>query len=217
MHEEVESKMRELSEIKERLVSDVRSMVVSKGLPSQHVKECGEIVDMIKDLAEAEEKCWKACYYKTVIKAMEDTDDKWNDEGMGYNTHHSARTGRFTSGRGSRGMGFRPMDDEDRYVHEYLNNPSEFRHRMMGYNPSNRNDMNEGEERYGHAYRKYQDAKRGYTQTNSPEYRDQMRNHMHEHVADTMVTFRDMWSNADPEMKKQMKADLTKLVGDMNV
>lgn len=43
----------------------------------------GEVIDMIKDLAEAEEKCVKACYYKCLIKKLHDgdfdEDDEWED------------------------------------------------------------------------------------------------------------------------------------------
>ena len=42
-------------------------------------RELGEIADMIKDLAEAEEECWKAAYYKAVVEAM-------RTEKSGYNT-----------------------------------------------------------------------------------------------------------------------------------
>lgn len=225
MHEEMESKMREISDTKERLMSEVHSKV-AQGLKSCDVKEAGEIVDMIKDLAEAEEKCWKSCYYKTVIKAMEEVGDEYWDEGMGYTPHRSASTGRFTS-RGGRGrMGYRPVPEEEDYIHGYLNDPDEFRRRMMGYNPtmpmhSNRmigdGEMRRDEDRYGQAYRKFKDAKKYYTQTQSPEHREAMRSSANEHMADTMVTIRDMWASADPDLRKQMKANLSTLVGEMNV
>lgn len=224
MHEELKSKMREISDTKERLMTEVHAKVAA-GLKSCDVREAGEIVDMIKDLAEAEEKCWKACYYETVIKAMEEKAEDWDDEPMGYNPNRAAsgryttRSGRMRGGR----MGYHPVDDEDPYIREYLDDPNAFRRRMMGYHPMDHASMNDmsresrHDGRYGQAYRKYREASLGYTQTKSPEYRDQMRTSAQEHVADTMVTFRDMWNTADPELKKQMKADLTKLVGELNV
>lgn len=39
------------------------------------VKEVGELVDMVKDLAEAEKSCWEASYYKAVTQAMEGGQD----------------------------------------------------------------------------------------------------------------------------------------------
>lgn len=35
------------------------------------VKEIGELVDMVKDLAEAEKYCWEATYYRSISQAME--------------------------------------------------------------------------------------------------------------------------------------------------
>ena len=32
--------------------------------------EAGKLVDMVKDLAEAEEKCWEAEYYRSVTESM---------------------------------------------------------------------------------------------------------------------------------------------------
>lgn len=225
MHEEMKSKMREISDTKERLMAEVHSKVAS-GLKTCDVKEAGEIVDMIKDLADTEKNCWEACYYETVVKAMEEKAEDWDDEPMGYNPNRAA-SGRYTtrSGRSHHGgrMGYRPMVDEEPYIREYLDHPDEFRHRMMGYRPmehAGMGDMNREarhDERYGQAYRKYKEASLGYTSTKSPEYRDQMRTSAQEHIADTMITFRDMWSMADPELKKQMKTDLTKLVGELNV
>ena len=59
-------------EIKQKLIDELESEIDRMGsLRNMDTREVGMVVDMIKDLAEAEEKCWKACYYKTVIDAME--------------------------------------------------------------------------------------------------------------------------------------------------
>ena len=57
---------------------------------TQIFDEAGKVIDMIKDLAEAEEKGWKACYYKTIIDDMYSYDQ--NDR-MGYDNW------RYSSGR----------------------------------------------------------------------------------------------------------------------
>lgn len=223
MHEEMKSKMREIADTKERLMTELHAKVAS-GLKSCDVKEAGEVVDMIKDLADAEKNCWEACYYETVVKAMEEKTEDWDEgEMMGYNPNRSSRTGRYTS-RASRSgrMGYRPMVDQDPYIQEYIDHPDDFRRRMMGYHPDNRimHDMNREarhDERYGKAYRNFKEASLGYTQSRSPEDHERMRTSAQEHIADTMITVRDMWNMADPELKKQMKADLTKMVGELNV
>ena len=43
----------------------------SQDMDRVNVRELGELVDMVKDLAEAEKECWEATYYRTVTEAME--------------------------------------------------------------------------------------------------------------------------------------------------
>lgn len=241
MHEEMKDKMREISELKEKLVDSFK-VEMARGVAEVDTHEAGEVVDMIKDLAETEKLCYEACYYETVIEAMDGGDeDDWDDERMGYNPNRGA-DGRYTSGRSGRGgmrgrgrMGYKkpimykPYMDEYPYIQDWLDDPDEFRrHMTMGYRgnepmrsgemdmPREHRDGRE-DDRYGRAYSKYQEARRHYTKTQSPEDREMMRQSANEHVADMMVTVREMWAGADPEMKKQMKSDLSKLVGEMNV
>lgn len=240
MHEEMKAKMREISELKEKLVDSFKCEM-ARGVAEVDTHEAGQVVDMIKDLAETEKLCYEACYYETVIEAMDGGDeDDWDDERMGYNPNRGA-DGRYTSGRSGRGgmrvrsrMGYKkpimykPYMDEYPYVRDWMDDPDEFRSHMMGYRDSDAmrsgemgmpRESREGREdnRYGRAYSKYQEARRHYTKTQSPEDREMMRQSANEHVADMMVTVRDMWQSADPDLKKQMKADMTKLVGEMNV
>lgn len=67
-------KMEDLTEIKNKLIHWTKGELDKEGMCSspQEVEVMGEVVDMIKDLAEAEEKCWKACYYKEIVCAMDD-------------------------------------------------------------------------------------------------------------------------------------------------
>lgn len=60
------------------------------------VEEVGKLVDMVKDLAEAEEKCWKAQYYRKVTEAM----DQGQQAGYGGGTGSSAGYGSGGSGGG---------------------------------------------------------------------------------------------------------------------
>lgn len=71
-------------EIKEKLINELDSEIERMGsIRNMDTRETGMIVDMIKDLAEAEEKCWKACYYKSVVEAME-ASSSGNIDRMGY-------------------------------------------------------------------------------------------------------------------------------------
>lgn len=122
MHE-VEEKVKKLGELKEKIVCCFESEL-NKGINNIDTNEAGEVVDMIKDLAEAEKDCWKAFYYKTVVKAMKEQEEekkRYDDMPSGYNHMHYAN-GRFApSGSGHYVRGFMPefmmngYDDEEIY------------------------------------------------------------------------------------------------------
>lgn len=42
-----------------------------------------------------------------------------------------------------------------------------------------------------------------------------MTKHAREHIANSVATMREIWGNAEPELRKQMKADLQALIGEM--
>lgn len=159
---------------------------LSKGIENVDTHELGEVVDMVKDLAEAKEKCWKACYYKKIIEAMDEAQD---DEDYEY---------------GRRGYRKSPLRKPWPCEHD------------KDYDEMNREgDRHIENPRYGQAYNEYQYAKRHYTATNSPMDREEMNRHASEHVSDTIETLREIYRGADPELKKRIKTDMTKLIGEM--
>lgn len=96
-------KLKDLSEIKHDLIDAVKAEV-AKGLKEVDTEELGEVVDMIKDLAEAEKACIEACYYETVTDAMTEED---GGERRGYDRWRYA-SGRYApKGRGT--YGYTPM------------------------------------------------------------------------------------------------------------
>lgn len=233
MHEELHAELEELKEIKKTLMTAVKSEI-AKGVEHVDTKDLSEAMDMIKDCAETSANCWMACYYESIVKAMEESGE---DDRYGYNPNRSSRTGRYMSGRrmGYIGDPHQMMQDMP-YIEDYLDDPMRIRSDMMGYPQGGSNgsrggsgrgsygnsNMNigyspEGDDRYGRSYRKWKDARRYYTETKSPEGAEMMHSAANEHIADTLVTLRDMWGGADTDLKKQMKADLTKLVSEMNV
>ena len=82
-------------------------------------KEFGEMIDVIKDLAETEKLCWEAAYYKAVTMAMAEGEEDLPEElrRAGYNHNHYRSSGRFASaGHGTR-MGYPMLEPEMwRYV-----------------------------------------------------------------------------------------------------
>lgn len=111
-------KMKELADMKATLVSTLKSQL--SNIDTADTKEVGEVVDMIKDLAEAEKYCYEACYYKSVIEAMEEGED----DRYGYSR---PRTNYRMSGSGH--MGYKPMIDQEPYIDGYLHDPN-FKDRM---------------------------------------------------------------------------------------
>lgn len=80
MHE-VNEKAKKICALKDTLMCQVtpyiESGVFCNGVPGEAV---GEVVDMIKDLCDAEKNLYKACYYKTVTEAMkkaETDNEEW--------------------------------------------------------------------------------------------------------------------------------------------
>lgn len=236
MYEEIEHKVKDICEMKETLTCLVKTEL-AKGAASCDTEELGKAVDMIKDLAEAEKCCYEAHYYKTVTKAMEEygDEDEW-DGRMGYNSRRYASgqyapTGRghldgYTLGRQVRQLSMQPwpkyMDSMDEMAPMgYRENQSsydstsdgQYNNDRMGFHMDNRSSENDT--RYGQAYNQYQNARRHYTATNSKADKEEMDRHANEHLMDTMTTLREIYKVSDPELKKRIKSDLTKLVAEM--
>lgn len=214
MHE-TKAKVERLHNMKHTLIGWTETEL-GKGVECVHAEELGDAIDMIKDLAEAEEKLWKACYYKKIIEAMDKAEEKeelyktmamMDDDlaydRMGYNPNRGV-SGRYTSSGGDRSgghtgrMGY-PMDN-----------------RMMPHDPDTMPMHGNEDMRYGKPYNDYKIYRRNYTSSKSMEDKAEMDRHAMEHVHDSIDTVKDIWKEADPELKRKMKADFTKLLGDMN-
>lgn len=227
MHD-IEMKVEELCKMRKTLSSWMNEEI-DKGKECVNTEEAGDVVDMIKDLAEAEEKIWKACYYKQIVKAMHEAEEK--EKGMpwymsmlrsGYDHWRYPSSGRFAStGHGERYGWHDPMmygsiDDFEAMRYGY-DDTRERQHEarrgtgMMGYNDYM------GSPRYGESYDRYENAKRNYTSSHSAKDKETMDMHASEHIKDSMNTMRDIWKDADPNLRKKMKADLTTLVNEMAI
>lgn len=116
-----ESRMCELAEMKEQLISCLKA-AMAQGIDKLDTSEAGEVVDMIKDIAQCEKYCWEAEYYCAVVDAMEDDDEY--DEPAGYSRPRRPNKVRYRK---------HPYHDQQAYIDGYLNDPA-FRENMrMGY------------------------------------------------------------------------------------
>ena len=57
----------EIYKLKNELLNQAKKELAERGPDRIDVNRMGEIVDMVKDLAEAEESCWKAQYYRNIV------------------------------------------------------------------------------------------------------------------------------------------------------
>lgn len=206
--------LKKLCEIKKTLVCWLEQEISEgKEAVACHVEKLGELVDMIKDLAEAEEKCVKAKYYHTVTGAMEDYDEE--EEGpMGYDGW------RYSSGRyapkghghyvGRSGYNPDPMNPNVRRMMK--DNLSDYRYtnpKIMGYIPMDKMDPEWMPSRYGTGYDDYLEAKKHYTSERTSENAKHMNHKIQECIGDSLMAVNEMWKDADPETKKKIEEEFS--------
>lgn len=161
------------------------------------ITDMGAVVDMIKDLCEAEKDLWKACYYHSVVEAMEEYGE--DPERYGYDNW------RYASGRyAPKGKGHRSGFTDPRM--------------WEGYDaPDGYRDGSTGMDRRGGTYDRYRDARRHYTESGKPADKDEMTHHAKMYMTEALGTFRDIWKDADPDMKASMKTQVAALAKELGI
>lgn len=183
-------------------------------------EELSELKDwacVMKDLTEADINI-------RGIKAMDEAEqeEKMFDR-MGYRGRDSR--GRFIHrlGRG-RSAGYTPylhmMDEDGEYdgMHDYY--PEMLTGYRMGYTGGRHGvESMDGKgmemrrpSRYGESYDRYADHRRHYHDSKDMESKQKMEESMKEYMGDVMENMREMWKDADPALRQTMKADLTKMI-----
>lgn len=168
------------------------------GLEHFNTDFAGDVTDMIKDICEAEEKMAKAKYYCALVSEMGDEDwvskhlPEHKSDVYGYSRRFSARQHpRNAMGEFKNKAGYP-------YIHD----------------PSRRED---GMDMYPiHPYDEYKDAKRYYTETKDTNAKAMMDVKTKESADEAIHIMKDIWADADPELKKSMKAEVTNLLTDMS-
>lgn len=206
--------MGDISYIKTTLIDELAHDVRCKGLYSMDTCEAGQIIDMIKDLSQAEKDCMEKCYYESVVEAMdeygfENETEIENTGRAGYDTRRYA-SGRYAPkghGHYSPVHGYTPMN-----AHMPMGYPrSQSGSRMrMGY-PEGANSV------YGKAYEEFDRSRRYYHESKDSNDKMIMNHHAEEHMKEVGETVRDIWSEADPEQKKKIKSDMSKLLAEMAI
>jgi len=190
-------------------VSEAATTELAKGTEAINTHEFGEVVDMIKDLTEAERNKAEACYYKTLIEAMEESEygEDYDEYGpldrRGYRSRDSK--GRYTSGRNY------PMHDMRHDDYEmgrmgYSNGAYGGGSRGMSSSGSN--------SRYGYSYDNYMRNRANYS-TTDPEDKQERMKMMEGYTKDLIGSFSEVLKGATPEERNMLKTKLTNVVNTM--
>lgn len=203
--------MHRIKSIKETLIGWMECEVL-KGKDCFDVEAAGEVTDMIKDLAEAEEKCTKAAYYSTIMDTMDGADE--HVKRYGYDNWRYASSGRYApKGHGSYD-GYTPFHGNVR-----VHNPNMSSDIRMGYpmdyeNTSLTPDQNWSDK--GRYYDAYKNAKRHYHETKKPEDMTEMNRSMGENISNIIMQLKEMAEDASPEMRKKLKIEMASVMDDVN-
>ena len=65
-----------IHEMLEKMTEWSLSEMQAKGKEGVDTKEMGEVIDMVKDLAEAEKAVWEKCYYECIVESMKEEEEE---------------------------------------------------------------------------------------------------------------------------------------------
>ena len=164
-------------------ICNLKDILIQKAyeqnLDTVDAKEMGEVVDMIKDIAEYERNHYEACYYKSVVNSM----NRYNNDRAGYVDVDPIKMDRFNK----------------------LENP---------YWDGKFDNLN-WDGKYDKAYNEYKTMRRHYTESHSQDDKAMMDRHANEHINTIVETVKDIWNDADPNLRQQMRDKMTNLLNEM--
>lgn len=213
MHETM-NRSEKISEMLQKAECCLEAMVAKGAFDASTLcqTDMPDLVDMVKDLAEAKEKCWKACYYKTIVEAMNDYDE---DDPMGYNNRRYANGEYAPKGRGHI-SGFVPMWDDMPHLRPDAMYDGDARKNVMGY-PGNVKRPHMDEQYFDRTWAEYDQSRRHYHESGSESDRMEMDEKGMKHAKKSLDMILEIWNNADPAMRKKLKTEMSAVVSDMVV
>lgn len=185
------------------------------GIESVDTAEMGQVTDMLKDLAEA-------MYYRTLTKAMDDSDpeeimemfERYGDGGRRYYDHYRYADGRFApKGRGTYRRGY----EEPPYYHmtpEMYHRDMDRDMGRMYYTESSAStgsmrDSREG--RSGMSRRAYMENKELH-KANTPADKEAKVRDLNTYMTELATDMSEIINDATPEEKSVLKSKLSALV-----
>lgn len=212
--------MHRIKDMKKTLISWLE-MEISKGPGCFDVEAAGEVTDMIKDLAEAEEKCVKAEYYDTLINEMSENDhpnDLFGYDNWRYSSGRFAPKGRGTySPEGYTSSSSGGNRSSNRGGSSNRGNSSRNNSRMGYHDPDLDPQLMMPEwSENGMYYDAYQDAKRHYTESNRSDDYAEMNKRLSDNASNVIMQLREMSADASPEVRKKLKTEVSSLMDEIN-
>ncbi len=190
--------LHDICEMKETFINWTKEEL-SKGKQCIDTHEMGEVIDMIKDLYQAESYCWKSCYYKLLV---EEDDTETYDQRRGYDPSRTPKA-MIKAGMNR----YNRMSDGRRYYEPDWDYNDIY---MQG-------DKHMDKHRTPRtSYDEYTDAWRHYTATHDQKDKDEMEMHANKHMLEAIASIKEIWRHAEPEMKERMKSDISALMNSMN-
>lgn len=196
-------------------VSEAATTELAKGTEQVNTKEFGEVVDMIKDLSEAEKNKWQSCYYKSIVEAMEDSkygeDYDWqgmiDEDRMGYPRSRDSR-GRYTSSR--RGYDRMGMMEDPRRMERMMHDDRMY-YSNGAYGGGRRGQTMNAGSRYGYSHDEYMQKIKMHD-SNDPETMKKRAKMIDEHMDDMYEMFKEEVADMSPEEKQMWKSKLNKII-----
>lgn len=215
-----------------KTLTDWAEEELGKGKACVNTQEMGMVIDMIKDLANAEKNLNKACYYHKIVEAMHEAKEEEelmgkifqkmqkgeelsDSERMGYD-HWRYSSGRYApKGRGHY-SGYTPWRAPT-YVDDDMDEMATYGDENMGYGGRySSGSRSTTSSRPGYTpIDQFRMAKRNYTQTHSSEDKAEMNEHAKHHMKESIDTMKEIWKDADPELKNKMKSDISSFLKEM--
>lgn len=195
----MDDKLKDLCYIEDAYISWAKAQIANG---PDHVKteELDSIADAIKDISEAKKYCCEAKYYEAVVEAMDESEDELEYYRPSYR------------------MGYRPpMYYGNATTAPYMNNAWRMDNDIPDDMMSTRGRQYDPDgEHYGRVYSDWKRAKRNYTTTHSEADREMMESEGMKHIVNAVSSLREMWADADPQLRQRMKTDLANLMTEMN-
>lgn len=205
-------------------LSECAESEFNKGIENVDPVEMGQVTDMLKDLAEA-------MYYRTLTKAMEDSEtdeimemfDRYGDGVRRFYDDYRYKNGRFAP----KGRGTRRGYEEPPYWHmtpemyrnwdDYRDMDRESRGRMYYSEPSRISDsaMRDSREgRSGMSRKMYMESKELH-RANTPQDKEAKMRELEKYMKDLSEDVTDMLGDMTPEERSMIKTKMSTLVSKM--